>query len=100
MPTAEFYWREYRVRVPVGGPLFAAEAEAPGTVAADEPTETVRLPKLGAWQAPVDKARILLESAAEIEHALMVRYLYTAYSLPRRQTWGCMPSPSAHASPR
>jgi hypothetical protein len=29
----------------------------------------------------LDKARILLECAAEIEHALMVQYLYAAYSL-------------------
>jgi hypothetical protein len=29
----------------------------------------------------LDKAEILLESAAEIEHALLVQYLYSAYSL-------------------
>jgi len=29
----------------------------------------------------LDKAKILLESAAEIEHALLVQYLYSAYSL-------------------
>jgi Ferritin-like len=42
---------------------------------------TVELPDLRAWQSPSDKAEILLESAAEIEHALMVQYLYAAYSL-------------------
>jgi len=42
---------------------------------------TIRLPDLAAWPSPLDKAEILLESAAEIEHALMVQYLYTAYSL-------------------
>jgi hypothetical protein len=31
--------------------------------------------------SPVDKVEILLESVAEIEHALMVQYLYAAYSL-------------------
>jgi hypothetical protein len=41
-------------------------------------------PDLTAWQTPLDKAEILLESAAEIEHALMVQYLYAAYSLKSR----------------
>jgi hypothetical protein len=33
------------------------------------------------WPTPIEKAKILLESASEIEHALMVQYLYAAYSL-------------------
>ena len=52
---------------------------------ADAPPMTVQLPDLRAWQSPSDKARILLESAAEIEHALMVQYLYAAYSLKSRR---------------
>jgi hypothetical protein len=36
---------------------------------------------LSAFQTPRAKAEILLQSAAEIEHALMVQYLYAAYSL-------------------
>lgn len=42
---------------------------------------TVPLPNLSAYPTPRDKAKILLESAAEVEHALMVQYLYAAYSL-------------------
>ena len=41
----------------------------------------VPLPDLSAYPTPRDKAKILLESAAEVEHALMVQYLYAAYSL-------------------
>ncbi len=42
---------------------------------------TVELPDLTAWPSPPEKTKILLESAAEVEHALMVQYLYAAYSL-------------------
>ncbi|MEJ7743434.1 MAG: ferritin-like domain-containing protein, partial [Nocardioidaceae bacterium] len=42
---------------------------------------TIQLPDLTALPSPLGKAEILLESAAEVEHALMVQYLYAAYSL-------------------
>ena len=83
MPAPNFAWRTYEVRVPTDSPLraltatpspFALMHAAPGTM-------SVRLPDLRAWSSPRDKAEILLESAAEIEHALMVQYLYAAYSL-------------------
>jgi hypothetical protein len=81
MPTPEFRWSDYEVRVPLTSPLrgFAARLRPPA--AADEPVITIPLPDLTAWQSPLDKAKILLESAAEIEHALLVQYLYAAYSL-------------------
>ncbi len=83
MPAPKFEWRTYEVRVPADSPLraltmtpspFALKREAPDTI-------TILLPDLAAWPSPLDKAEILLESAAEIEHALMVQYLYAAYSL-------------------
>jgi hypothetical protein len=42
---------------------------------------TVKIPDLSAWPQPRDKAKILLETAAEVEHALLVQYLYAAFSL-------------------
>ena len=75
MPTAAFEWSEYEVPADASGngrELLAAAAPA---------TITVALPDLSAWPTPLAKAEILLQSAAEVEHALMVQYLYAAYSL-------------------
>ena len=46
----------------------------------------LEIPDLVHHPTPRDKAQVLLESGAEVEHALMVQYLYAAYSLksPRR----------------
>ncbi len=46
-------------------------------------TIDVDLPDLSAFPRPIDKASFLLHAAAEIEHALLVQYLYAAYSLKR-----------------
>ena len=76
MPTPAFEWKEYEVSADMGGEnleLLVAEA-APATV-------TVAIPNLSAFPSPLAKAEILLQSAAEVEHALMVQYLYAAYSL-------------------
>lgn len=64
---------------PVGVPSRAARAEA--SVEAAGPIHDLRL-------APRDEAVLLLTAAAEIEHALMVQYLYAAYSVraPRETT--------------
>ena len=82
MPVPEFRWSEYPV---------TAAGRAPGTAPAPQPASaeaeaasaagSVPLPDLRAWAGPLDKAEILLESAAEVEHALMVQYLYAAWSL-------------------
>ena len=78
MPVPEFRWSEYTVES--RGPLPGTAASSGESAAADVPVR-VQLPDLRAWTAPLDKAEILLESAAEIEHSLMVQYLYAAYSL-------------------
>ncbi|MDQ3851061.1 MAG: ferritin-like protein [Actinomycetota bacterium] len=61
--------------------MAPTEARAPDTV-------TVAIPDLSAFASPLAKAEILLQSAAEVEHALMVQYLYATYSLkvPREVT--------------
>ena len=95
MPTPVFQWKTYNVRVPADSPFrmvapasqpmaaALSEASAPSESATEEQLATtgLPLPDLAAWPKASDKARILLESAAEIEHALMVQYLYGAYSL-------------------
>lgn len=43
--------------------------------------EHVAIPDLGDWPNPQDKVQILLEAVAEIEHGLLVQYLYAAFSL-------------------
>jgi hypothetical protein len=73
MAAVEFDWKAYEVPV-VGG-------AAPRAAGADAATLTVHIPDLSAWPTPHDKARILLETAAEVEHALLVQYLYAAFSL-------------------
>jgi Ferritin-like len=39
------------------------------------------LPDLSGYPSPVDKAHVLLEGAAEVEHMLLVQYLYAAMTL-------------------
>lgn len=53
----------------------AALTRAPG----EEPAAEIELPALPG--TPHGKAAVLLRAAAEVEHALMVQYLYAAYSL-------------------
>jgi Ferritin-like len=76
LPTPAFKWNDYEVPAHPGGngPELLAPEAAPATV-------TVSIPDLSAWPTPLEKAEILLQSAAEVEHALMVQYLYAAYSL-------------------
>jgi hypothetical protein len=83
LPTPELRWGKHEVRLPRTSPLIGLETRLRSTLAEDEPVIAIELelPDLTAWQSPLDKAEILLESAAEIEHALMVQYLYAAYSL-------------------
>jgi hypothetical protein len=85
VPTPEFRWSEFEVRVPRTSPLIGFRAALRSPLAADESTTVIPLPDLRSWQSPLDKAKILLESAAEIEHALMVQYLYAAYSLKSKE---------------
>ena len=76
MPTPEFEWQAYAIPADVADALSTFERAAPA-----EAPVTVHLPVLTAFPTPLDKARILLESAAEIEHALLVQYLYAKFSL-------------------
>lgn len=53
-----------------------------GNVPADETVAvTLNFPSLDGRPTPVSKAQVLLEAAAEVEHALLVQYLYALFSL-------------------
>jgi Ferritin-like len=69
MAAPDFVWLTYEVSAAAG-----VKAVAP---AADQ----VTIPDLRAWPRAVDKLRILLQTGAEVEHALLVQYLYAAFSL-------------------
>jgi Ferritin-like len=73
VPTSELEWKTYEV------PEGAGPAER--GLAAVQAALTVTIPDLSAWPRPRDKAKILLETAAEVEHALLVQYLYAAFSI-------------------
>jgi hypothetical protein len=78
MAAPDFEWSEYEVEV---GRTSVVRRFAAGPVDAGTTTVTIPLPDLTRWAAPRAKAEILLQTAAEVEHALMVQYLYAAYSL-------------------
>ena len=89
MAGREFEWIDYDVSLPASllpqmRSLAVEQVAAPEPGAPEAPPMarvTVPLPDLRAYPTPRDRAKILLESAAEIEHALMVQYLYAAYSM-------------------
>src|SRR4051812_16396249 len=76
MPARELEWKSYEVSAHAGDAPRTLE-----TAALTEEQFTVEIPDLSGWPGPRDKARILLETAAEVEHALLVQYLYAAFSL-------------------
>jgi rubrerythrin len=78
MPVPDFEWTSYDLSADTGASM--AFADALNIVAADA-TVTVHLPDLTSWPQPRDKATVLLQTAAEVEHALLVQYLYAAFSL-------------------
>jgi hypothetical protein len=80
MPAPELAWKVYQVPAHLGGAAGPLDAAVPR----EEPL-SVEIPDLREFPAPRDKARILLETAAEVEHALLVQYLYAAFSLKRSQ---------------
>jgi hypothetical protein len=80
MPAPELEWKVYQVPAHLGGAAGPLEAAVPR-----EEQLRVEIPDLKEFPAPRDKARILLETAAEVEHALVVEYLYAAFSLKSSQ---------------
>ena len=77
MPVSDFEWKAYQVPGDTGDPLRDT-----GIAAAAEATVTVDLPDLTSYLAPRDKATVLLQTAAEVEHALLVQNLLLALGLP------------------
>ncbi len=77
MPTPQVPW----VRVQATRGLEWAGLDATPSPLEMAAGAALELPDLGQFATPRDKARFLLHTAAEIEHALLVQYLYAAYSL-------------------
>jgi hypothetical protein len=81
-------WRRHRrsgvegdaLRVSAGLSLAPARSARPATVTADDVVveDEIELPDLP--PTPLEKAATLLRVAAQVEHALMVQYLYAGYS--------------------
>jgi hypothetical protein len=73
----------------VGTRAFDAAAVAPEV----EAVVDIDWPKFDSCPTPLDKTECLLQIAAEVEHALLIQYLYGAYSMalpekdPRRKTF-------------
>lgn len=75
------------VRVRVTGPAArsAREFSLQGSAAMEAAAYAdIEFPDLSEYVTPLAKARLLLDSAAEIEQALMVQYLYALFSLRDR----------------
>lgn len=79
MPTPELRWIRSEVSAPRGSRLRMLAV--PAMAAMDAPEMHFELPDLSGYPTPIEKARLLLHTAAEIEHALLAQYLYAAYSL-------------------
>ncbi len=75
-------WVRHRIPVPPGHALRMLAA--PGTPA-DAAAVAIDLPDLKDLPSPLEIARFLLRRAAEVEHALLVQYLYAAYSLTKER---------------
>lgn len=81
-------WETVRVPVERTSPLRAmlrgvdALAALLDTAVPEDQVEMeIELPILKDFPTPLGKARALLQNAAQVEHALLVQYLYAAYSL-------------------
>jgi Ferritin-like len=72
-------WVRHELTLPKASPLFTLASFV--AVDATVGRLTIDLPDLTAWPTPADKIELLLGKAAEVEHALMVQYLYSAYSM-------------------
>lgn len=79
----ELHWQRINLRVPPAreGEVLRVRALAPAEAEEGAETFEVDVPDLSAYPTAWAKARFLLETASEVEHALMAQYLYAAYSL-------------------
>jgi hypothetical protein len=84
MARPPFRWITYQVDVHPHSPMARVAgvplpvAPAPGML-----RTAIDLPDLSGYLSPREKADALLAVAAEVEHALLVQYLYAAYSLKK-----------------
>ena len=81
MPGPNFKWKTYTVPALPGDVFTSRRTRNLIASEGSTPTVEITIPDLADWPHPIDKARMLLETAAEVEHALLVQYLYAAFSL-------------------
>jgi hypothetical protein len=83
MASSNFRWIRHQLTVPAGSPVLALASFAPTDSAEVAPllAAFIELPDLSGWPTPQAKAEILLRKAAEVEHSLMIEYLYAWFSL-------------------
>jgi hypothetical protein len=81
MAGAKLKWVRHELTIPGYSPLWSLNLAAAPAPATAYGRLTLDIPDLTAWPTPAAKIELLLDKAAEVEHALMVQYLYSAYSL-------------------
>jgi hypothetical protein len=97
----EVRWIRHELHVRFWSPLrnLSALAGPIGTIAPGDQTRVyIDLPDLSTFPKPVHKANFLLHAAAEIERALLVPYLYAAYSLKRPRQYQRSPAANRRES--
>ncbi len=81
MRDPELKWVRHELTVPDSSPLMSLMIGDRADPALAGGRLMIDVPDMSPWPTSADKARILLRKAAEVEHALMIQYLYAAYSL-------------------
>ena len=83
MPAPEFNWKTYQVSAPFGGTPMPVASRYAVACACTVPAEAGDGADSGPdrMAAAERQGQDLLETAAEVEHALLAQYLYAAFSL-------------------
>jgi Ferritin-like len=81
MDQPELTWTRHVLDVPEDSPLRSIAIGLPGAADAETGRVEIQLPSFKGLPTPEGKIKLLLDKAAEVEHALMVQYLYSLYSL-------------------
>src|SRR5215207_3697580 len=105
MSTRRINWTRVRVTgqaagllSPAAAPLLKMRAMTATVKPAPVPapvTTNLDLPALPSLNTPREDAIFLLHTAAEVEHALMIQYLFAGYSLGYPPFTGAPPSAAA-----
>jgi hypothetical protein len=81
MAEPKLTWVQHELTIPDSSPLWSLTLGIHPARGRARQRLKLELPDLDNWPTPADKISLLLDKAAEVEHALMVQYLYATYSL-------------------